>query len=212
MWTFLGAKIWNKTRRHFKPLFQPVPLGVEVGVPVWWGPSWTNLNMSGGGVPVWSGPSWTSSNMSGGRAGWIPWGGGGLGRDKWTHRQTDTHNWKHYLSATSLAGGNQFEVRYQVHCEALVSCVSWLDYHDRLSSSLLIEDGLPTELMMMHFKKIPPVEALCRCSTRDESEYDGVKTQERFHPKSLRFKTIACSSCLNENSISCTNTCTFTPN
>ena len=118
-------KFSTKTRRHFsrKPTTR---------LPTVWATHWTGLNMSiGGGVPVQWGRSWASLNMFRGRQGlvcedstcdkgmgvpvwwWWCWGldGGGLAlygdpTCKQNGRQTDRHDWKHYLPATSLAGGN----------------------------------------------------------------------------------------------------------
>ena len=72
------------------------------GVSVQWGPSWTSLNIPGGAGP--GGWDQGGSCMVRFNASWemVTWGT--------LCGQTDRHDWKYYLPATSLADGNNIPI------------------------------------------------------------------------------------------------------
>ena len=94
-------------------LSERVVEGEGGGGAVQWGTSWTNLNISTEDCTV--SPKFEHV------PGWDPVQGGGQGLGFWTggppppNRQTDRHDWKHDLHATSFVGGNNQPTRSHVN-------------------------------------------------------------------------------------------------
>ena len=94
--------IVNKFEHVWQEGVQVEQVNISRGVPVWWGPSWTSLNMSGGESQDQYGGQ--GPVQKGAKAG--PWVLGPLAPSQFSE-QTDRHYWKHYLPAISLAAGGK---------------------------------------------------------------------------------------------------------
>ena len=115
-------------------------VGWDLGVPVQWGPSKTSLNISEGSMYS-KVPSHVWGSMGGSPYGEVQCiaGNGHMWSppSKPVDRMTDWHDWKYYLLATSLAGGNKNHLMiseratrcWQRMCVGLAAGSTCLDIH-----------------------------------------------------------------------------------